>query len=359
MTMRDFEGIQEKFQSIAEEMDESLYEYACTLEKLNGAANLDHFMPQLIKDIYAFHNRMESLTHGCSKEELAVLKQIYRLRLNKYWGQGNITNRCLTKPQGYHGDYITMQLMYENQFRGETNLGKCLHKFVTDDPSSASVRARRHYLKDRIKLIFNYRGGNILSVASGPATEIVDALIEGINFKRITLLDQDYKALKEAEGNIREVLPKNTELVLLNITILDLILNGDEDLKRYGPYNYIYSAGLYDYLPNEFASKLNHYLYDLLSETGTLDIGNFTEFSIGFFADFASGWRLILRESQEMVKILPQGLDIEFNRVNDQTFATVTRSGAPQRASDNLLIQPTGKPQRESNIPNNHTRGNG
>ena len=317
------EYVRSEFQALVGDMEVGLQGWE---KRLNGSASdeeLDRALPAVTRDIYSVHNRMQKCVAGLDKTQLAQLKKFYRARLNRFFRQGEIIRRCIERPRGYHGDFGTMMLMYENDYRGDSNLGKVLHKFITADASSTSVRKRREYLVRRMRTLFAGRAGSILSVACGPATEIVDCLKEGVRFKRIALLDQDHEALRQAEEGINRHKPADTELVVLNISIIDFILGGDEDLSGHGPYDFVYSAGLYDYLPDEYARKLTADLMGEMSEVGVLDIGNFTKFPIGFFAEFTSGWRLILRDIDDIRRFLPDGAQHEFQRVGDQTFVTL------------------------------------
>jgi extracellular factor (EF) 3-hydroxypalmitic acid methyl ester biosynthesis protein len=319
------DALQAEFEFLVRQLESRLAQWERDLADLRDERALDARMPTLREDIYDHHDRMEMLVAGLDKSESHRLKQYYRERLNRFWAQGEITNRCLTRPRGYHGDFVTMRLMYENAYRGETNLGKCLHKFVTDDASSASVRGRRAHLLRRIRTVGFGRSAAIFSVASGPATEIVDALKAGVRLRRIVLLDQDQEALNDAEASIREVKPETTELALMNVEIADLVTTGDADLEALGPFEFIYSAGLYDYLPDPAAQLLNWYLSRMLAPGGLLEIGNFTDFPIGFFSDYASGWRLNLRDRDALRRMVPDGVDVEYTRIGDQTFVAMKR----------------------------------
>ena len=347
--MAEFDKVQTEFRFLIKQLEMRLTEWERELETAGSDADLDQHMPAITTDINEHHRQMKELVSDLDKSQQHALKTFYRERLNRFWAQGEITNRCLEKPRGYHGDFVTMRLMYENAYSGDTNLGKCLHKYVTEDSSSASVRGRRSHLIQRVRDAADGEPGAIFSVASGPATEVVDALKAGVKPSRIVLLDQDYESLKFAEAEVRKVLPKGTDLALMNVAIADLVMNGDEDLEKLAPFNFIYSAGLYDYLPDQAAKMLNWYLAKMLAPGGILEIGNFTDFPIGFFSDYASGWRLILRGPKQIEKTIPDGLETEYRRIGGQTFVAMTDPSKPTETDEEIVIRrDTDKSERAS-----------
>ena len=60
------------------------------------------------------------------------------------------TARTFTKPRGYAGDFLTIELMYEAQPDGVPPLGPMLDACMMELPASVAVRNRRGLLAEEI-----------------------------------------------------------------------------------------------------------------------------------------------------------------------------------------------------------------
>lgn len=280
-------------------------------------------LPTLSQAIYDAHAEMETSLTDVSPQEYYQARLAYRASLTDFLKQADIMNRCIQLPRGYHGDYLTMEMMFRNGYEGASPLGRCLHHHITSDRSCSSVRARRQYLKGRLANAARSGVRKVLSLACGSAAELADVMTEpGVELTRIVILDQDKEALDFARERIQPLLPETCELVTLNLPVQQLLFRSDlKDFLRRP--DYIYSAGLFDYLPDSFGARLLVRLCDILPPYGCLEFGNFAEWPISFFANMASGWSLILRNEAEMRALVPASRHCEFRQVEDQLFATI------------------------------------
>ena len=278
-----------------------------------------------LNKITNLHNNLYQVLGHVSTETYNSVRDLYRKELNSYWLQGAITNRVITKPLGYHGDYRTIEYMYENKAEGSSELGRLLHDFVTSDKACQSVRARKTYLSDKIKSICSENNNcTILSVASGPAAELRDVLSSNISPHKIVLLDQDQDALEYSIDKIKKI-NKSTEIIPIQASIIDVMKKGNGLLNDHQPFDYIYSAGLYDYLSDIIAKRLTKYLLTILSEDGEIEIGNFENYPIGFFSKISGDWELILRNEMDLLKLLPVNCTHRFFKIEDQIFVNLKR----------------------------------
>ncbi|OGI09149.1 MAG: hypothetical protein A2Y40_03950 [Candidatus Margulisbacteria bacterium GWF2_35_9] len=286
----------------------------------------DRFMPEVTEVIEKFHKDCKKITNNLSDSLANYYKLSYRNLLNDYWKQGKVTKRVIEKPNGYDGDYLTMELMYADKYEGTTKLGKMLHKYVVNDRSSISVRMRREYFVNKIKgLVDKKNNVTIMSVASGPATEIYELIRREIYPKKIILIDMDKNALKFATSRIKPILPKFVELIPLNINIYSFVRfrNKFTSIKD---IDYIYSAGLFDYLSDIMVRRLTSVLAKSLNNGGEIEVGCFSEFPIGFFADIAADWNLITRSVDELKELGPKGYEMSTFNIKDQGFLSIKNS---------------------------------
>jgi SAM-dependent methyltransferase len=236
-----------------------------------------------------------------------IHREFFQKRLHSYLSKSRLFNRSITKPLGYAGDYEMMNIIYRNAFEGEDLFSQVLNKVDCEGTASRAVRNRRSYLDKKLKnLVRNNTPGNdlkIISVACGPALEFAD-LVKGFEGKPLPFhiefiaMDQDNLALEDAKARI-EPLVKDISQIRLRCeqdNIKRLIVEKGINKGIYGDADFVYSAGLFDYLSDRAANRLIHKLYSFLKPGGLLVIGNFGPYNPQrFIMEFGAEWFLIHR----------------------------------------------------------------
>jgi extracellular factor (EF) 3-hydroxypalmitic acid methyl ester biosynthesis protein len=79
------------------------------------------------------------------------------------------------------------------------------------------------------------------------------------------------------------------------------LLTGQQDL---GSFDFIYAAGLFDYLQQPVAQRLTSKMFQMLRRRGTLLIPNFVPGirDIGYMESYVA-WELIYRTTEEMLDL--------------------------------------------------------
>jgi len=185
---------------------------------------------------------------------------------------------------------------------------KCIHRFYLSQPGCTAVRNRKHFIYKKIKEFYLKTNKKVhaLSVACGPAEEISLILANDTDFNNktleIDLLDQDEHSLQYARSKIKTAnkkSEKNITINFLNLAIKNVIKNGLE--KK---YDFIYSAGLFDYFNDKISIFAASQLYKSLNSGGLLLIGNFKEEPIDrFFIEFIGDWYLQYRNEDALKKL--------------------------------------------------------
>ena len=103
--------------------------------------------------------------------------------------------QIIEKPRGYSGDAEMMRIIYRDRPEGRTPFGRFVHKVATSVEACRAVRNRRELLRDEIL----EHEGDVLSLAAGPAQEILDVLAEGSSARRYLALDHDPMTLRDLE----------------------------------------------------------------------------------------------------------------------------------------------------------------
>ncbi len=247
--------------------------------------------------------------------------------------------RTNLKPRGYVGDSEMMRMIYENNYRGETTFEKMMHKHPVDHPAAQAVRNRRvlipKVLRETMELFPNLpsRGFRVLSVASGPATELQDLLLEQEDFNKFSfsLLDQDTSALMEAARGIEqiEVLKNAKAKVIYLKDSVRTMLKTSKISEKWGQFHYIYSMGLFDYLTPPVAAVLLQRLYELLLPGGQLLIGNYhVKNPSRSYMEYWCDWVLYYRTEEEFMNLLNDKTakkSVFFENAKSQMFLQVRK----------------------------------
>jgi extracellular factor (EF) 3-hydroxypalmitic acid methyl ester biosynthesis protein len=210
--------------------------------------------------------------------------------------QDPFTNHSFRRPRGYAGDAGLMDIIYKITPVPDSTptLGRTIYDFCMNAPMLQSVRARRVVIAASLDAVAEkVAHPRALSVACGHGREV--ECCESVQNGRIEVLtafDQDEQSLAEVK---RCYVDLNIETVAGSVRGL---LNGSVDL---GSYDFIYSAGLYDYLLEPTARRLTRRLFEMLRPGGTLLLANFLPDlrDAGYMEAFMR-WPLVYRTRQEM-----------------------------------------------------------
>jgi len=213
-----------------------------------------------------------------------------------YLNQEATVSHSLSKPRGYSGDADMIDYYYrlKGNYKNSTFFGREIHNILMDSTSCASVRWRAKHLSEIFQSIYHEKeaGINVLSVASGHIREL--GYIENRNqvFNKFTALDQDNQSNNEARSSY-----DGQFLNIVDESISYILRDGFKDQE----YDFVYSAGLFDYLNDKLASKLIQKLYACVKKGGSLLVPNFAKgITERAFMDIFMDWELIYRNEEDM-----------------------------------------------------------
>jgi extracellular factor (EF) 3-hydroxypalmitic acid methyl ester biosynthesis protein len=260
--------------------------------------------------------------------------------------------RAYEKPLGYAGDYRMMELYFARDL-GEGLFGRFLYT-VTKEYSLVQAVINREAMIRRAVEEASSRVGDgpvrVLSLAAGPAIEL-RRFIEATNGLsrpvELILLDQDPKALESAHGHLTRLLLERhygtlpVSVRCLHFSVRQLLKPQTVDECRIvretlAALDLVYSAGLYDYLPQPVATRLTELTYSKLRPGGRLFHGNLVEApDTTWTMDYVLGWRLIYRTDAMMLALAdgltPQAESVRIARDTTERaiFLDVRRGDSP------------------------------
>jgi hypothetical protein len=217
--------------------------------------------------------------------------------------QDFLTRRALDKPRGYAGDAVMMDYLYGIHAYREaaaqaSDTGRAICRYIQRRPAGQSVRIRREHIARLIdEIALATPGADVLAVASGHLreAELSTALRSG-RLGRFVALDADAESLREVDAQYSHL---GVETVHASVRHL---------LARRvtaGRFDFVYAAGLYDYLGDSVGAALTARLFDLTKPGGQLLIANFTpRCPDRAYMEAFMEWDLIYRDEFEMTGLL-------------------------------------------------------
>ena len=273
-----------------------------TLDRL--IFNLDHFADS-IKSGGGTSRLVENLIsllaatydHALQLEKLEDFRDICQGHsLHKRVLEDPFTSRAFEKPRGYAGDAVMLDYIYRPKQLRVSEFGVALHRATTSAGAANSIRWRRSHLAARLlDGMEEQKRLRVLSVASGHLREldIVSAATHKRNVE-IVALDQDGDSLEEALRSYEEF---EIRPLKHSISYLFKPIN-------LGPFDLIYSAGLFDYLADRMAISLIQALVIKLRPDGKLILGNYTPATDGRgYMEGMMDWRLIYRDENDLMRL--------------------------------------------------------
>ena len=235
---------------------------------LSEAILLDQVWPPLEGKLQELFELFEAEARRISVEETPVHKAFAQRELHPLLMCDPFNHRIFTKPLGYAGDYQMVNMILGPSGSGRQYLRKD-HQPIHAQPGTGSSASQPHpdargdapeggaahgsRPVDRLRA---------LNVGCGPATEIQSfvATDEASTGSELTVVDFNEETLEYAERQItraRESSRRKLQLGVVHQSIHELLksaASGQSALA--GQYDFVYCAGLFDYLSDRVCRKL-------------------------------------------------------------------------------------------------------
>jgi hypothetical protein len=212
--------------------------------------------------------------------------------------QDPFTYRAFSKPRGYAGDAVMMDYIYglgaaAQAAREATPLGRAIFQYMGTRPSARAVRYRRQLIADLIDRVAARGGNSVLALAAGHLREV--ACSNAVRSGKI----REFVALDQDEDSLAVVRNDYTHLGIRTIEgSVRQILRGEMNPGR---FDFVYAAGLFDYLNAPVAASLTRLMFEMTRPGGLMLIPNFLPGvkDRGYMESFMD-WHLIYRDHADM-----------------------------------------------------------
>jgi extracellular factor (EF) 3-hydroxypalmitic acid methyl ester biosynthesis protein len=245
--------------------------------------------------------------------------------------------RTYHKPLGYAGDYEMVDMILRSPYEGGSLFAKVVNLWFLSQWPARAHRNRIARLKDLLTQESKRTAGRdqpvrVLNLGCGPAREVQAFMTEEPLCDRaeFTLLDFNEETVQHASRVLEEVkrqYGRRTVIKVQKKSVQQVLKEGAKpavNIPGQG-YDFIYCAGLFDYLPDRTCAQLMNVFYDWLAPGGLVTATNVENCRpFRHMLEFVLDWHLIYRGVKESTALLPQRAASEDTRVaKDPTTVNV------------------------------------
>jgi extracellular factor (EF) 3-hydroxypalmitic acid methyl ester biosynthesis protein len=299
---------------------------------LRSSANQDHLQAEqdaatelaksVIPCINALFQKFETVAQMVAQEDTPAHRDYMRRQLHPLLLCAPFAHRTFEKPLGYAGDYEMVNMMLRNAPEGGSLFAKIVNAGFLDQPPVRAHRNRIDYLKGRLveETARSARKGRpmrILNLGCGPAVEVQEFLRESqlSNRAQFTLLDFNDETVQYTQSVLAGIQNQFNRSAVTRVQKKSVLQIFKESLRapRTPPaqqHEFIYCAGLFDYLADHTCLQLTEILYEMLAPGGLLVTTNVESSNpLRTGMEHLLDWNLIYRTGAQMRKLRPRSAD--------------------------------------------------
>ena len=301
-------------------------------DSMEIAAELSAYTQPVITTLF---ENFEHELRGVDMDHQPVYENFSKRQLHRLLLCSPFLHRTYSKPLGYAGDYEMVNMICRNPYEGDSLYAKLVNHWFIQQPPAEAHRNRIQFLTDRLvecALAARRQGRRprFITIGCGPAQEIqrfiaeselsdnasvrlVDFNEETANYT-LTLLE----SLKRRHG-------RRIQIEMVRKSVHQILKEGGRGAAKpiAEQFDFVYCAGLFDYLTDQTCHRLTNILYELVSPGGmfvstNVDIYNPRRLTM----DYVMDWHLIYRSGQELADLRPDGINQEFEAISADATAT-------------------------------------
>ena len=211
---------------------------------------------------------------------------------------------CYMKPRGFADDFMTSEMIYENEPQGDGRLGPFIDAWFESRPFCATRREIREMLANMIlqEAIEDTGVFYVTNLASGSCRELFDTCARaGTKVIETNCLDVDKDALAFAAHLAKET-RHGDRFTFMQENVIAMSEGRGKFTIR--PQEFIYSLGLFDYLSDDQAVTLLNWIYDHLQEGRDTMITNYhPSMPDKYFLDHILEWKINYRDADQLTQL--------------------------------------------------------
>ncbi len=245
------------------------------------------------------------------KNEHADLGELVRHECDAYFFSSAFLERAFSKPLGYAGDFETMNLIHEDTDDGDDLFSRLIQRATMSVHLCEAMRHRSELLFRTMRAEIQRKRRSrfrIASICCGCAQELVRLLwsldrpsCQGLE---ISVHDSDGSALFHATRHLERVIEQRGIDVAVNPRCCDLRSLLRTGLDDAGPYDFVYSANMYDYAEQRSARAITRRLAQGLRKGGVLAATAVSDVNPSrWFLKLVTDWELLHRDRSALANL--------------------------------------------------------
>lgn len=294
---------------------------------------IDSLSPQVNSALDNLFGKFESIAGALDSDMKASYQSYIQRRLHPIVLCAPFAYRSYEKPLGYAGDYEMVNMMLGDPRQGGSLFAKIFNVWLLHQSSAAAHRNRIQMLTRRLseEAAVAARKGRpmrVLSLGCGPAWEVRGFLAQSelSNNAVITLLDFDEETLRHTSDALAQIQRRNNRsasITLLKRSVHQLLKSAlrPESLQGGEGFDFVYCAGLFDYVSDRTCRQLLTLFYQWVKPQGVVLVTNVTNVSPNQGSlELILDWHLNYRNAEHFRLLAPEVIPAEELRLHsDET----------------------------------------
>ncbi len=288
---------------------------------LEIASQLVHSTSPAITTLF---EKFESALVGIDPDRQSVYQNFGKRQLHSLLLCSPFLHRTYTKPLGYAGDYEMVNMICRSPYEGDSLYAKVVNYWFLQQPPAEAHRNRIAFLVERITeaVLMAAREGRvarITTIGCGPAQEVQrfiaqSELSDRAYFKLIDFDEETAKYTQQLLQGLKRKYGRRTQIETVRKSVHQLLKEAGSTTKQRpeGDFDFVYCAGLFDYLSDQTCNKLTNILYNSVRPGGVfvstnVDSSNPRRLTMDFLMD----WHLIYRNASQLAALRPSSVQMD------------------------------------------------
>ena len=264
--------------------------------------------------------RFEGLCAGLEPEAVPAHQAHIRRQMHPLLLCSPFVYRTFSKPMGYAGDYEIVNMIMRDPFEGASLFAKIVNYCFLNQKVASAHQNRIKFLVDRLveeglRTSADGRAMRALSLGCGPAVEVQHFMAHGSLASKASfeLLDFNDETLQHARQAVlaasrQHGVPCPT-LRLTRKSVHQIVKEAARSNQgQSGPlYDFVYCAGLFDYLTDQVCRRLMDVMYNWLAPGGLLVATNVAPSNpLRYGMEYLLDWNLVYRTPAQLATLGPE-----------------------------------------------------
>jgi extracellular factor (EF) 3-hydroxypalmitic acid methyl ester biosynthesis protein len=279
-----------------------------------------------------FFEKFEVTARGIEPEMVAPHASFCRRQLHPFLMSSPFMHRIYVKPLGYAGDYEMVNMILRDPREGGSLFAKLLNVFILNQVPATAHRNRVTYLtrklvEETVRVTPLRRPMRVLNLGCGPAKEVQNFLSQHDLSERteFEMLDFDEESLRHVRQALEEIKirhQRGTPVKLVKKSVQQVLKQVGKPTANDQKYDFVYCAGLFDYLNDRICKSVLTYFYDIVAPGGLVVATNVEgQHPIRNIMEYMFEWHLVYRDSAEFASLVPE-------RAPSDSFSVQTEDSA-------------------------------